>query len=330
MPLLSLASLSPINFPLSTLTMTTPAHELGLYFTSRDLENDGEPLPDRTVVSGSPNILVTNSISQPTGFWDGAVGFFTGDAPDVLKGFFFHVQKWTAGSGESPGTLQLYGSLPASPTEGSVFRLCKGGKHASSQEIPGLLVSGKQPEFNPVTNTSLQGITVTKASPSLGEGTLTIRVSARSLSAQISTTTGYGTPVAVTEDVEGLVLYTGGSEGWVRVNVKYSLLPSGTATGTFTLQIPKGVLIPDVEADDAADPDGRMRYYCVAAKNNSATEMVSAIGVWTGICHAGVACYRTVALMRFTLFRLHFKRKVIFKNRVRQRRTNYCTRSGLR
>lgn len=261
--------------------MTTPAHELGLYFTSRDLTEHGQPLPDRTVVSASPLLITTNSITQAGGYWDGATGFFTEDAPDVLKGLFFHVRSWTAGTDDNPGTLSLYTALPVTPPTGTVFRLCKGGKYASSQEIPGLLVSGKQPEFNPVTHSSLPGITVTKASPGLGEGTLSLYSTNRNLSAQITTATGYGTPVALTESVEGLVLSTGGGEGWVRLNVDFPKTTSTNVSGTFTLQIPKGVLVPDVEADDAVDTSGRLRYFCVAAKNNSQADSVSALGVWT-------------------------------------------------
>ena len=147
----------------------------------------------------------------------------------------------------------------------------------------------------------MQGITITKTSPSLGEGTFTIRNSARSLSAQISTTTGYGTAVTITKDEDGLVLYTGGGEGWVRLNVKYSQLTTGTVTGTFTLQIPKGTLIPDVEADDAADPDGRLRYYCIAAKNNSETEIASAIGAWTAPPGSGQASVQSISGETITL-----------------------------
>ncbi len=71
--------------------MTTPAHQLGLYFTSRDLAEDGDPLPNRTVVSATTMEITTNSISEESGYWDGAVGFFTDNAPEVLKGFFFHI-----------------------------------------------------------------------------------------------------------------------------------------------------------------------------------------------------------------------------------------------
>ena len=261
--------------------MTAPSHKLGLYFTSRDLTAHGQPLPNRTVVSASPLQITTNSITQPSHYWNGATGFFTENAPDVLKGLFFHVRSWTAGTDNNPGTLQLYGSLPVSPPAGTVFRLCKGGRFASSQEIPGLLVSGRQPEFNPASHSTLPGITITKASSGLGEGTLSIRSNARSISAQITTATGFGPPVQLTENVNDLVLYTGGHEGWVRLNVNFSQTTNSNVTATFSLQIPKGVLIPDVEADDASDPDGRIRYYCVAAKNDDENAPISALGAWT-------------------------------------------------
>ena len=281
--------------------MTTPAHELGLYFTSRDLTAHGQPLPDRTVVSASPLAITTDSITQATGYWNGATGLFTDDAPDALRGLFFHVRSWTAGTGGGPGTLELYGSLPVTPPADTVFRLCKGGKFASSQEIPGLMVSGKQPEFNPVSHASLPGITVTKVSPSLGEGTLSINMNNRAISVQITSATGYGASVQLTQNVNGLILYTGGTEGWIRLNVNFTATTTANVTGTFTLGIPKGVLVPDVEADDAADPNGRIRYYCVAARNNATNDTISALGVWTAPLGNGTATIQSVSTNDITL-----------------------------
>jgi hypothetical protein len=81
--------------------MTAKPDKLRLFYPSRDLAAHGEPLPNRTILSASLNTIVTESIEQESGYWDGAVGFFTAESNSVLRGLFFHVQKWTA------GTLQL-------------------------------------------------------------------------------------------------------------------------------------------------------------------------------------------------------------------------------
>jgi hypothetical protein len=126
-------------------------------------------------------------------------------------------------------------------------------------------------------------------------------MNARVISAQTSTATGYGSSVQLTENVEGLILYTGGSEGWVRLNVNFGVTLNTNVTGTFTLQIPKGVLVPDVEADDAADPNGRLRYYCVAAKNNAADDTISALGAWTAPLASATATVQSVSGETVTL-----------------------------
>jgi hypothetical protein len=98
---------------------------------------------------------------------------------------FFHIQKWTVGLDEIPGTLQLKQTLPAMPVSTDKFRLLKGGKYISSQEVPGLKVSGKQLEFDNVTGTNITGVQIKKASPSLGEGTLTLNYTAAKKSEKI-------------------------------------------------------------------------------------------------------------------------------------------------
>jgi len=96
-------------------------------------------------------------------------------------------------------------------------------------------------------------------------------------------------------------LYTGASEGWVRLNVDFAQTSNSNVTGTYTLQIPKGVLVPDVEADDAADPDGRIRYYCVAARNNSEDDSISALGAWTAPLGTGTAAIQSISGETITL-----------------------------
>jgi hypothetical protein len=148
-------------------------------------------LPDRAILSASLNTIVTESIEQESGYWDGAIGFFTAESNSVLCGLFFHVQKWTSGADDSPGTLQLTQTLPATPVSTDKFRLFKGGKYISSQEVPGLKVSGKQPEFDSVTGTNITGIQIKKASPSLDEGTLTLNYTAVTKSLQIKMGSNY-------------------------------------------------------------------------------------------------------------------------------------------
>jgi hypothetical protein len=53
--------------------MTAKPDKLRLFYPSRDLSAHGEPLPVRTAVSGSLNTIVTKSITQESGYWDGAI-----------------------------------------------------------------------------------------------------------------------------------------------------------------------------------------------------------------------------------------------------------------
>jgi hypothetical protein len=262
--------------------MTAKPDKLRLFYPSRDLSAHGEPLPERTVLSGSLNTIVTNSITQESGYWDGAIGFFTAESNNILRGLFFHVQKWTAGEDGSPGTLQLTQTLPVTPVSTDQFRLFKGGKYISSQEVPGLKVSGKQPEFDVVTGTNITGIQIKKASPVLGEGTLTLNYTASTKSLQLKMgSDDYGSPVAFSANGT-YVLYDVNDNGWIEVTVNYAALPTSNRTDTFTLLIPKCIFVPNIEAYDAADPNGRNRYYLIGARNISTdgNEMMSGFGVW--------------------------------------------------
>jgi hypothetical protein len=262
--------------------MTAKPDKLRLFYPSRDLSAHGEPLPDRTVLSGSLNTIVTESITQESGYWDGAIGFFTAESNSVLRGLFFHVQKWTAGSDGTPGTLQLTQTLPVTPVSTDKFRLFKGGKYISSQEIPGLKVSGKQPEFDTVTGTNITGVQIKKASPVLGEGTLALNYTATTKSLQIKMGSDeYGLSVMISESGT-LIIYDVNENGWIEVTVNYTALPTANRTDTFTLLIPKGIFVPNIEAYDAADPTGRDRYYLIGARNTSTdgNDTMSGFGVW--------------------------------------------------
>ena len=262
--------------------MTAKPDKLRLFYPSRDLSAHGEPLPVRSVLSGSLNTIVTESMTQESGYWDGALGFFTAESSSVLRGLFFHVQKWTAGEDGSPGTLLLTQTLPATPVSTDKFRLFKGGKYISSQEVPGLKVSGKQPEFDTVTGTNITGLQIKKASPVLGEGTLTLNYTAATKSLQIKMgSDDYGISVTFTENGT-YCIYDVYENGWIDVTVNYASLPTSNKTDTFTLLIPKGIFIPNIEAYDAADPNGRDRYYLIGARNISTdgNDTMSGFGVW--------------------------------------------------
>jgi hypothetical protein len=263
--------------------MTAKPDKLRLFYPSRDLAAHGEPLPDRTILSASLNTIVTESIEQESGYWDGAVGFFTAESNSVLRGLFFHVQKWTAGNEGTPGTLQLTQTLPATPVSTDKFRLFKGGKYISSQEVPGLKVSGKQPEFDNVTGTNITGVQIKKASPSLGEGTLTLNYTATTKSLQIKMgSDDYGTAVVLSANGT-YIIYDVNENGWIEITVNYASLPTANRTDTFTLLIPKGIFVPNIEAYDAADQNGRTRYYLIGARNISTegNDSMSGFGVWS-------------------------------------------------
>jgi hypothetical protein len=76
----------------------------------------------------------------------------------------------------------------------------------------------------------------------------------------------YGISVAFTENGTYCV-YDIYENGWIDVTVNYASLPTSNKTDTFTLLIPKGIFIPNIEAYDAADPNGRDRYYLIGARN---------------------------------------------------------------
>lgn len=77
----------------------TPEY-LGLYYPSKDLATPGAEPADRVVGNDSTRTkVVTNSITEPSGYWDGAVGFFCGESTVALRGVTFHVRHWNAETG---------------------------------------------------------------------------------------------------------------------------------------------------------------------------------------------------------------------------------------
>jgi hypothetical protein len=146
--------------------MATPRpHEFKLYFASKDIENDGDPLPARTVTAaGDAKTFTASALAQAAGYWNGAIGWFAANtATTALRGRFFQVR--TSGA---DGTLTLAKNLPAVPAVDDSFVLACGGGRRSGREAFGMTVAGNLPELFPYAPAQIPGVTVVKASQSLG------------------------------------------------------------------------------------------------------------------------------------------------------------------
>ena len=126
--------------------MATPQpHELGIYYTSKDLMVDNAAVPDR--VAGDQSTILNihvPALNNPTDFWNGATGVFVGENTTIsLRGHFFHVRKWD----NATKMLAIAQPLPTLPAAGDTFKLMAGGRTASGLEVFGMKIAGKQPEL---------------------------------------------------------------------------------------------------------------------------------------------------------------------------------------
>ena len=252
---------------------------LGYYYASCDLPHSGASSPDRHVGAGATVLTIPlPDETVPDGFWNGATGYFCGnDTSAVLRGVMFHVRHWSF----SDKTLTLAVPLPVAPVAGDIFKLFKGGKFASQQEIFNMKVSGKQPEVENVTGPNVTGVTIKKASAMLGEGTLTLHYNADMKAVSIHMgADNDGPEVLLTEDATNVAVYDSDLAGFVLVDIAFSLLPKIAATDTFTLTFPKGNFIPNYEGYETNDGVGRTRYHLVVLKNKG-SQPITAISVWT-------------------------------------------------
>ena len=257
--------------------------KLILLYPSKDLPAANSPLTDRSVIAGSTSLsIMTNSISQDTGYWNGGLGFFCGaTTQQALKGKTFHIWKWV----KEENRLYITTPLPVVPTTTDKFRIFAGGKYASSQEVFGLSVAGKQPEVdNTVIGSNITGIIILKAAGMLGEGTLTIQFDATRKALSMKMNSGlYGPEVVLSENGISTV-YNEDFSGFILVDTIYSALKtSGTHLDTFALAIPKNVLIPNYEGYETNT--GRLveRYHLLVVKNASADpiDAMTALSFWT-------------------------------------------------
>lgn len=257
--------------------------KLGLYYPSKDLTEPGMNLPERSVTDGSTAMSIrTGSIAQPTGYWDGALGFFYGPTTQAeLKGVTFHVRKWV----REDGCLYITSPLPVVPANTDKFKIFAGGKYASTQEVFGLIVGGKQPEADDtVSGTNITGVTIKKASGMLGEGTLSIQFNAATKGIAVKMDNGLYGPEEILSKNETIAVYNSDYAGFVLLEVVFSALKtSGTHTDAYTLTIPKNVLIPNYEGYETNT--GRLveRYHLLALRNKSEAsfDAMTALSLWT-------------------------------------------------
>lgn len=247
--------------------MATPRpHELKLFFASKDLSADGDALPERSVSeAGNARSFVVADLTQANGYWNGAMGWFAADTATVaLRGRFFHVREST-----SAGALTLAKNLPAEPGVNDRFYLACGGGRRSSNELFGMTVAGQQPELFPYTGSNLPGVTVTKASPTLGEGTLTLTYAYATKELFIKMGTGANGPaVHIAEGGVGLPVYDENERGFILVNVTPASLPAADRTQTVALAFTQGTFVPDIEGYETGTGSfPKYRYHPVVLMN---------------------------------------------------------------
>ena len=265
--------------------MATPSPEMiKICYASENLGSDGKSVT-RTAGSGGNalSFSVTN-ISEATGFWNGALGFFTNTVTSALRGQTFHVRSWN----KETETLTLASPLPATPVQGETFVLFVRGKQASSQEVLCMKVGGKQPEIETVTGTSVTGVTIKKVSPILGEGTLSISYTnannVKALQIRKGTSGNFGPMVEITRDMTSVVLYAPDMVGYIIVDVEFAKLSTAARTENFTVTAPQGSMIPNFEGYETNDGVGRSRYHLFVIKNTAADSQhaISGMLLWTG------------------------------------------------
>ncbi|MDR1925285.1 MAG: hypothetical protein LBQ66_13025 [Planctomycetaceae bacterium] len=267
--------------------MATPLPDkLGLYYASKDLTNDGAVATSRIVgVDSTPAQVAVTNISEESGYWNGAMGFFTTGAAANLQ-TCFHVRKWD----KENNILTLAQPLPSAPVSGNQFKMFLGGKYRSSTKLLGLKVGGVQPEFATVATGTITGVTIKYISPYLGTGTLTLLYvfktttgSTRQLSIRMGSNT-YGEAVLPTANGDYVIWANDGS-GFIIVNIVYASLPAANATDksqTFTLSQPKGSFVPSFEGYETNTGKVYDRYHLLVARNDSAStaDVMSALSVW--------------------------------------------------
>lgn len=261
--------------------MATPtADKLRIFFPSKYLGADGDPLTQYVADAGGDELTIADAaLAEAGGYWDGAIGWFDGNTlTAALQGQFFHVK------GFATGALTLSRDLPAAPQTGDTYRLVLGGNYRSSHETFGMLIGGVLPELNPVAGVNITGITIKKASAKLGEGTLSVHYDQTLEELYVKMDAqNYGVGLDVSTDLTNATVFAEDGQGWLQVDVVAASLPPGDQTDTWTLTHPQQTLTPDYEGYETKNAlAGKTRYRLEAVMNTDPLNAMVGLAVYSG------------------------------------------------
>lgn len=261
--------------------MSTPTSDkMRFFFPSKYLGSDGATLTQQTAdAGGTVQSIVDAALTEADDYWNGAVGWFDSNTTTVaLRGVFFHVKDFTAAS----DTLTLATSLPAAPAAGDTYRLVLGGNYRSDTEGYFMELDGDLPELTTTTGTNITGLTITKASAKLGEGTLSVFYDFSADTLQIKMgADAYGATLDVSGDVTDGIIYGVDEQSYIQVDVTSASLPGSDQTDTFAVTYPTATFVPNYEAyETTAD---KTRYRLIVLKNTDGVNAMTDAEVWCGV-----------------------------------------------
>jgi hypothetical protein len=130
-------------------------------------------------------------------------------------------------------------------------------------------VAGNLPELFPYAPAQIPGVTIVKASPSLGDGTLTLSYAAASKELFLRVGTAANGPgVPLTANATGVPVYDENERGFILVNVVFASLPTADRKQTAALAFPQGTFIPDIEVyETGTGTFPKYRYHPLALMN---------------------------------------------------------------
>jgi len=259
--------------------MPTPTSDkMQGYYSSKLLAAEANITVYTADASGDRSILRDVSLSDPDGTFNGTIGRFTRTTTTVaLRGQYFHVEDHV---GER---LFLSKSLPALAVVSDTYELMtSGGFLFSDAEIPGMNLSGVSPDQDPyVPAINITGLTITKASGSLGEGTLHVRYDKpkKGLFMRMDSDPE-GPELDLSADETGVHCFSADGKSYIRVNSVLASLPATTQSDQFTVQTPENTLTPDYEGYETSVSGGLTRYRVEAMRNDDPVDQMVGASVY--------------------------------------------------